>query len=52
MAAALDDQAMTLLRQRGNAGARLSVAEKNIPAMRFYAKRGWRRWGRDQISRA
>lgn len=41
LAAVLDDKAMMLLRRRGYVRARLSVAEKNIPAMRFYAKRGW-----------
>ncbi|WP_370545502.1 GNAT family N-acetyltransferase [Caulobacter sp. 17J80-11] len=38
---ALDEHAMAALRARGYARARLSVAEKNLPAMRFYSRRGW-----------
>jgi ribosomal protein S18 acetylase RimI-like enzyme len=38
----LDDHAMATLRARGYGLARLSVAEKNRTAMKFYARRGWR----------
>ncbi len=38
---ALDDYAMTALHRRGLDRARLSVAETNAPAVRFYIKRGW-----------
>jgi GNAT superfamily N-acetyltransferase len=38
---ALDDYAMETLRRRGLRRARLSVAETNAPAVRFYIKRGW-----------
>lgn len=52
LAAALDDQAMTLLRRRSYASARLSFAEKNIPPCGSTPNADGRRWGRDQISRA
>lgn len=42
LGAALDDYAMAVLARRGHGLARLSVAEANTPAMRFYARRGWR----------
>jgi ribosomal protein S18 acetylase RimI-like enzyme len=41
LGAGLDDHAMGMLRARGYARARLSVAERNLPAMRFYTRRGW-----------
>jgi ribosomal protein S18 acetylase RimI-like enzyme len=37
----LDRYATSLMRRRGHSRARLSVAERNVPALRFYKKQGW-----------